>query len=1093
MLTTRACAAPAILKIGFAIASATAVFLPAFSATEARAQLVTQEDRCQADLAKTARKYLERVLKYRIKCENKVITGDLPLATDCLSGMGDDVLAKQLLKSQARLSVSGSDCNGVSLQLLGFPNMCVDATGFPFDTSDFKQCVLERTDLILDELLDYYYPPLFERQRGDVALCLQGTPGDAMDSLIGKIRAREKCLVAQAYGKIDEENIDCYRKPISYGAGTGDDRTDDSLERAYVDLLANVPKACAIVNVDALDYQSKCVDPTGGNFNIFDLKLCLFDADRVAALQALGTVFPTDGICGDGNVQGEEQCDDGIAGNSDTLPNACRTDCKNPVCGDNVRDDLFAETCDDGNSVDTDCCRDSCVISSCGDSVVATGCGEQCDNGILNANEADKCRASGQHACRNPRCGDNIEDSPEECDDGNTASEDLCSGFCFVESCGDEILQPGLGEECDNGMDNGTMADECRPIGHPFACKNPSCGDGVTDTGEGCDDGNAIDDDGCTGCEEDGECGDGIVQSGEECDSSDEPCPGGICKDDCTCETICPTQGELILYAGLGEPCSTNSDCDVGVCDQVAGNCRTVTRLDSGWIGLAHDADINDKVLTRGFLECDSHGPTCGVCEVTGIDPQTDTCRCSNNSRTICNDQFSATSPDCKACANNVNIACTTNADCPASTCTNTSPCLCYFGAPFPLASGGTPACILNRFSEDVSGTANVDLGEGSISAKLRTKVFLGLSTRIPCPPCGGVCSNSATTFCVRDEDCTSGGTCNDDPVPNDGLRQGTCAFGTYVANYESPDEGQPCDSSAFNASFPAFPTGPNGGWYSLDCMPDAGKSAAGAGLIINLTQTTGTVSLESNVSCQGPAESLDCPCLTCSNDGTLPCNVDSDCLAVQSTCSLGTGNGAARCNINADCASVSAGNCSQGTGKCQWASSFFCSTNSECQNLNLGSCNVPTCSAIGSGDFPQPNACTNLECTDTGGGIGKCTTGPDSTYCDGVLKANGAGVLSCQDDAGCTAGSTGVPAGFCTLVERSGCFLDPIVATGDPDPSTPIGASVFCIPPTSNIGINSAAGLPGPGRVTNQAKARTFCGNDPTQQYIPGVGGCAD
>ena len=31
------------------------------------------------------------------------------------------------------------------------------------------------------------------------------------------------------------------------------------------------------------------------------------------------------------------------------------------------------------------------------------------------------------------------------------------------------------------------------------------------------------------------------------------------------------------------------------------------------------------------------------------------------------------------------------------------------------------------------------------------------------------------------------------------------------------------------------------------------------------------------------------------------------------------------------------------------------------------------------------------------------------------------------------------------------------------------------------------------PEEVKNQAKARTFCGNDTTKQYIPGVGGCLD
>ena len=53
------------------------------------------------------------------------------------------------------------------------------------------------------------------------------------------------------------------------------------------------------------------------------------------------------GVCGDGVVDPEEQCDQGSA-NSDTAPDACRTDCREAYCGDAVVD--TAETCDDGNA-----------------------------------------------------------------------------------------------------------------------------------------------------------------------------------------------------------------------------------------------------------------------------------------------------------------------------------------------------------------------------------------------------------------------------------------------------------------------------------------------------------------------------------------------------------------------------------------------------------------------------------------------------------------------------------------------------------------------------------------------------------------------
>ena len=50
------------------------------------------------------------------------------------------------------------------------------------------------------------------------------------------------------------------------------------------------------------------------------------------------------------------------------------------------------------------------------------------------------------------------------------------------------------------------------------------------------------------------------------------------------------------------------------------------------------------------------------------------------------------------------------------------------------------------------------------------------------------------------------------------------------------------------------------------------------------------------------------------------------------------------------------------------------------------------------------------------------------------------------------------------------------------------MGAAIFCIPPTANPGINTVAGLPGPGRVTNQGLTRKFCGDFQTE-YTPNIG----
>jgi hypothetical protein len=519
----------------------------------------------------------------------------------------------------------------------------------------------------------------------------------------------------------------------------------------------------------------------------------------------------------------------------------------------------------------------------------------------------------------------------------------------------------------------------------------------------------------------------------------------------------CPDVGELVLYAGIGQDCTTNADCPAGTCESDS-RCHTVTRLDSGWTGFAHDSDINDGIVTRGFLDCPGPGPVCGECNVTGIDPSTGSCRCANNIRTECDQPFEADADDCGG-----------------------SVCDCYFGAPFPLSSGGTPACVLNRFSQDISGTANVDLGSGEITANLRAKVFLGASTRSPCNTCGGKCLNNPEVFCNRDEDCP-GSTCTLDTNPGDGVRGGFCTSGDPV--------GQTCDPTGFNSSFPAYVGEQGGGWYSLDCLPDVGKNISGAGLIIGLTQTTGTSELEANVSCGGQSPQLLCPCMQCSGDATVPCNSDEECASQEGSC---TSARTKRCTTDEQCNNFNGGTCNS-IKRCQFATSISCTTNSDCSNLSVGPCLPSTCSVKGvgsAGEFPLPNNCIDQACTDLGGGFGECSIGPDQLYCDAVVKANGVGILACTADADCAADVIGIDAGNCTLSERAKCFLDPITATGDADPETPIGVSTFCIPPTSNAGINIVAGLPGPGRITNQATATTFCASDHNVEYQPGVGGC--
>lgn len=92
--------------------------------------------------------------------------------------------------------------------------------------------------------------------------------------------------------------------------------------------------------------------------------------------------------CGNGVIDDGEECDDADA-NSDTTPDACRTDCREAQCNDGVLDPMH---------------------------------GEECDDGSQNSNDPNACRAT----CMLPRCGDGTPDMGEPCDDGNDAWGDTC-------------------------------------------------------------------------------------------------------------------------------------------------------------------------------------------------------------------------------------------------------------------------------------------------------------------------------------------------------------------------------------------------------------------------------------------------------------------------------------------------------------------------------------------------------------------------------------------------------------------------------------------------------------------------------------------
>jgi fibro-slime domain-containing protein len=226
--------------------------------------------------------------------------------------------------------------------------------------------------------------------------------------------------------------------------------------------------------------------------------------------------------CGDGKLEGSEQCDDGNTISGDGCSKLCQIEadftcpptpgqpCTNTsICGDGIVSSQ--EACDDGNTAGGDGCSADCKTVEPG----------------------YQCRVPGRKCT--PLCGDGKIMGGEQCDDGNMASGDGCSSTCLIEpgatctgtpsvckvaKCGNGITEAG--EACDcgttatgfptgcsgpNGLFNGdgtgcsktcTKEPVCRSAAGVTQACAPVCGNGNKEAGEACDDGNILPGDGCS-------------------------------------------------------------------------------------------------------------------------------------------------------------------------------------------------------------------------------------------------------------------------------------------------------------------------------------------------------------------------------------------------------------------------------------------------------------------------------------------------------------------------------------------------------------------------------------------------------------------
>ena len=594
----------------------------------------------------------------------------------------------------------------------------------------------------------------------------------------------------------------------------------------------------------------------------------------------------------------------------------------------------------------------------------------------------------------------------------------------------------------------------------PTATSTPSlCGNGTLDLGEDCD-----------------------LSAGATCASASNTGATYTCN---SCQCACPT---FISFVGTSG--------GAGV-------------LDTGFSGQGHDATVvDDGKVTVGVTACAGSSRPCGVCTLLGP---------------VDNLAADAGDINSQRCTGNTRTKCNTNADCSVATGT----CEYFFGSNLPLVAGGVSTCVSNQINGTITGTANVENGTAATVAKLISRVYSGPTSDGPCPKC---VNDGPANDNVRAGTCDSGQnvgqTCDvNGQSPNlfwsrTSLDCPPLTGGLLAA---LPIDLTNTTGSVTRTVLSGSPNCRAFGFTTAKCLCDVCNNGAANPCAVN---GDCPVSGRCNGGTNGGSActvASQCPSGSC---GGKPCTVGTQCDSGACTlaCLGGTNNGVS-CTVASQCPGGScAGTCTTPAGICGGTNGQRCNggvndgapcrVNSQCAAANCSVPGEPTkYNACADAVCDPTNTCVggtnqNANCTDpsecpggscVAGNEGTCAGGPVDQFClpnatfQGctavghqcapynlcVGGGNAGGV--CDNASACPSGTCTSKVGGtfedCTGSKQRDCYTDNgivgavITATGVADPPTndesdPTLASLFCVGPTSSGGVNTAAGLPGLGRL---------------------------
>lgn len=294
------------------------------------------------------------------------------------------------------------------------------------------------------------------------------------------------------------------------------------------------------------------------------------------------------------------------------------TDC--PLCGNGEIE--RGETCDDGNVVSGDGCSDTCVDEDCIADTPGFPSVALCDD--LDACTVDACEDSG--CVYSALCDDGIACTTDSCDDGTCMNQPVDSVCDDANACTNDFCIEAAGctsvnntDACDDGAFC-TVEDTCSS----GLCLGTTrdCGDGVSCTADSCSEGA----DTCVNVADDGLCDDGAFCNGvETCDATedcqagtdidcselDDVCLGGVCddgldtcveeaiNDDGACDDgVASTENDRCVNGfclGDDVDCNDGIPCTVDRFDDDLGRC----------VSTPDDAVCDDRQFCNGVEACD--------------------------------------------------------------------------------------------------------------------------------------------------------------------------------------------------------------------------------------------------------------------------------------------------------------------------------------------------------------------------------------------------------------------------------------------------------------------------------------------------------